>query len=172
MEITFQGEIYNLSHRQQLEAVIGLIKQIETEIRENITEYRGTENFKPNALAKVFQDKKLKLNEQTERAKGDEQFVANKDWYVFNANYGTGEEKAFVRMLDLQMDELRKKYDGIYLIRNERHFKIFNFSDGQAFEPDFILFLKEKNGKFLTYQVFIENKGKQLRVHEKGKETS
>ncbi len=171
LEITFQGDVYNLSNKVQLKALMGLLKQIETEIRENITEYRGTKNFKANTLAKVFQDKKLKLNEQSERAKGDEQFVANRDWYVFNANYGTGEEKAFVRMLDRQMDELRKNYDGIYLIRNERHFKIYNFSDGKAFEPDFVLFLKEKNGKFLTYQVFIEPKGKQLKEHEKWKET-
>lgn len=61
------------------------------------------------------------------------------------------------------MDALKKKYDGIYLIRNERHFKIYNFSDGQAFEPDFVLFLREKDGNMLTYQIFIEPKGKQFK---------
>ena len=106
----------------------------------------------------------------SERAKGDEDFVADKDWYVFNANYGTSEEKAFVHMLDRQIDHLREKYNGIYLIRNERFFKIFNFSDGRAFEPDFTLFLKEKSGDYLTYQLFIEPKGKHLTEHEKWKE--
>ena len=66
------------------------------------------------------------------------------DWYVFNANYGTSEEKAFVRMLDAQTQWLKEKYDGIYLIRNERHFKIYNFDDGQAFEPDFVLSLRRE----------------------------
>ena len=65
-------------------------------------------------------------------------------------------------MLDRQIDILKEKYEGIYLIRNERHFKIYSFSEGQAFEPDFVLFLQEKNGDILSYQIFIEPKGKHL----------
>ncbi len=173
LEITFQGdssEIYGLSNKVQLHAMMGLIDQIESELRKNITKYRGTENFKLNGVSSVFSDKVLKLLEGSVRANGDEQFVSDKGWYVFNANYGTGEEKAFVRMLDRQMDTLKKKYDGIYLIRNERHFKIYNFSDGQAFEPDFVLFLREKDGNMLTYQIFIEPKGKHLKEHDKWKQ--
>jgi type III restriction enzyme len=74
-------------------------------------------------------------------------------------------------MLDRQIPQLREKYEAIYLMRNEGHFKIYNFSDGQAFEPDFVLFLREKTGKILTYQVFIEPKGQHLKVHDKWKET-
>ena len=173
LEITFQGdssELFSLSNKTQLDAMMGLLNQIESELRKNITEYRGTENFKMNSVSSVFSDKVLKLLKGSERANGDEQFVSDKGWYVFNANYGTGEEKAFVRMLDRQMDTLKKKYDGIYLIRNERHFKIYNFSDGQAFEPDFVLFLREKNGDMLTYQIFIEPKGKHLKEHDKWKQ--
>jgi len=173
LEITFQGnsaEIYNLSNKAQLDAITGLLNQIESELRKNISEYKGTENFKLNSVASVFTDKALKLLDGSERANGDEQFVSDKGWYVFNANYGTIEEKAFVRMLDRQMDMLKKKYDGIYLIRNERHFKIYSFSDGQAFEPDFVLFLREKDGNMLTYQIFIEPKGKHLKEHDKWKQ--
>ena len=173
LEITFQGnssEIYSLSNKAQLDAMMGLLDQIESELRKNITEYQGTENFKQNSVSSVFSDKVLKLLEGSERADGDEQFVSDKGWYVFNANYGTSEEKAFVKMLDRQMDTLKKKYDGIYLIRNERHFKIYSFSDGQAFEPDFVLFLREKNGDILTYQIFIEPKGKHLKEHDKWKQ--
>jgi len=173
LEITFQGdsaEIYSLSNRVQLDALTGLLYQIEVEIRKNITKYKGTENFKPNNVSSIFHNKVLKLLKENERINGDEQFISDKDWYVFNANYGTNEEKAFVRMLDRQMDTLKQKYNGIYLIRNERHFKIFSFSDGQAFEPDFVLFLQEKNGGMLTYQIFIEPKGKHLKEYDKWKE--
>lgn len=173
LEITFQGdsaEIYSLSNKVQLDALTGLLYQIEAEIRKNITEYRGTEKFKPNNVSFIFYNKVLKLLKENERINGDEQFISDKNWYVFNANYGTSEEKAFVRMLDRQMDTLKQKYDGIYLIRNERHFKIYSFSDGQAFEPDFVLFLQEKNGRMLTYQIFIEPKGKHLKEHDKWKE--
>ena len=96
--------------------------------------------------------------------------MLDKEWYVFKANYGTSEEKALVRTLDQQMSQLKNKYNEIYLIRNERHFKIYNFYDGQGFEPDFVLFLKEKNGNMLTYQMFIEPKGEHLKEHDQWKE--
>jgi len=169
LEITFQGDSSIISNRAKLDAMLGLLNQIETEVRKNITEYRGTDKFKPGDISHIFHDKEIKLIEGSERAKGDEQFVSNKGWYVFNANYGTSEEKAFVRMLDRQIGTLKEKYDGIYLIRNELHFKIYNFDDGRGFEPDFVLFLKEKGGNMLTYQMFIEPKGKQLKEYDKWK---
>ena len=170
LEITFQSDLSEVSNREKLDAMLGLLNQIETEVRKNITEYRGTDKFKPGDISHIFYDKEIKLLEGNERANGDEQFVSNKGWYVFNANYGTSEEKAFVRMLDRQIDTLKSSYDGIYLIRNERHFKIYSFSGGQAFEPDFVLFLREKNGDILTYQMFIEPKGKHLKEHDKWKQ--
>ena len=172
LSITFQGdssELLHLSNRSQLDAMTGLLERIASELRQNATEYRGTESFKPSSVNSIFTDKTLKLIEGSERADGDEQLVSDRKWYVFNANYGTSEEKAFVRMLDAQMDELKEKYDGVYLVRNERHFKIYNFDDGQAFEPDFVLFLREKNGNTLIRQIFIEPKGKYLQAHEKWK---
>ena len=171
LSITLQGEgRYLLSNETYLAAMTGLLEQIASELRQNMTEYKGTESFKPSNINSIFTDKTLKLVEGSERADGDEQLVSDREWYVFNANYGTSEEKDFVRTLDAQMDELKRKYDRIYLVRNERHFKIYNFDDGQAFEPDFVLFLREKNGNTLIRQIFIEPKGKYLQPHEKWKE--
>ena len=95
--------------------------------------------------------------------------VANEPWYVYNANYGTSEEKAFVSMFARRFENLGQKYKNIYLIRNERELKIID-KLGRAFEPDFILFCKEKKGKELTYQVFIEPKGGFLAPHDRWKE--
>jgi len=171
LSITLQGEErYLLSNETYLAAITGLLNQIESELRQNITEYKGTETFKPNGVSSIFTNKTLKLLEGSERADGDEQLVSDREWYAFNANYGTSEEKEFVRTLDAQIDELKKRYDKIYLVRNERHFKIYDFDDGQAFEPDFVLFLREKNGNTLIRQIFIEPKGKYLQAHEKWKE--
>ena len=170
LSITLQGdERYLLSNETYLAAVTGLLDQIESELRQNVMEYRGTETFEPSNVYSIFTDKTLKLVEGSERADGDEQLVSDREWYVFNANYGTSEEKAFVRTLDAQMDWLKKKYDRIYLVRNERHFKIYSFDDGQAFEPDFVLFLREENGNTRIRQIFIEPKGKHLQAHEKWK---
>ena len=168
--ITLQGdERYLLSNETYLAAMTGLLDQIASELRQNVTEYRGTESFEPSNINAIFTDKTLKLDKDSERADGDEQLVSDREWYVFNANYGTSEEKDFVRTLDAQIGELKEKYDGIYLVRNERHFKIYNFDDGQGFEPDFVLFLREKNGNTLIRQIFIEPKGRFLEKHEKWK---
>ena len=72
-------------------------------------------------------------------------------------------------MIDAQISELRKKFKQIYLFRNERQLKIYNFTDGQAFEPDYLLFLINKTGKSIIYQLFLEPKGKYLVENEKWK---
>ena len=175
LEITFEGQVSALQYNraEQREAVCGLLRQIESEIRQQITEYEGSRDFRRDRVHKIFKDKVLKFDTQNPQAEEDAQFayfVSSKDWFAFNTVYGTSEEKAFVRMLDREMDTLREKYDEIYLLRNERHFKIYNFDDGQAFEPDFVLFLREQNGNMLTYQMFIEPKGKHLKANDRWKE--
>jgi type III restriction enzyme len=120
----------------------------------------------------IFNDKVLKFDKNNERGRNDDQFeyfVSTKDWFAFNTIYGTSEEKAFVRMLDRYMEELNRKYEDIYLLRNEGHFAIYDFAQGRPFQPDFVLFLREKKGELLTYQLFIEPKGKFLKEHDKWK---
>src|SRR5699024_12718064 len=58
------------------------------------------------------------------------------------------EEKHFVRHLSNMMDDLRSKYEEVYLVRNERfaQLAVYDFHTGERFEPDFLLFLREKNG--------------------------
>jgi len=176
LEITFQGNVYRLDENrvEKLAAVSGLLGEIESEIRANVTDYEGTRDFRRDWICEVFKDKLLKFDVQNPRAADDaqfEHFVSAKDWFAFNTIYGTSEEKTFVRMLDRQMQKLQAQYDRIYLLRNEGHFAIYNYADGQAFQPDFVLFLREKDGKSLIYQLFIEPKGKHLKEHDRWKET-
>lgn len=94
--------------------------------------------------------------------------LVNEPWYVYNANYGTSEERTFVEMFKRKFESLEQKFKNIYLIRNEREIKIID-KLGKAFEPDFILFCKQKKGKELTYQVFIEPKGAHLMIYDNWK---
>ncbi|MDI6769776.1 MAG: DEAD/DEAH box helicase family protein [Anaerolineales bacterium] len=172
LEITFQGNVYVLDENrlEKLAAMLGLLGQIEAEIRANVTDYEGTRDFRRNWVRDIFnKDKVLKFDAKNPRAAEDPQFehdVSTKDWFAFNKIYGTSEEKAFVYMLDRQMETLKTKYESIYLLRNEGHFVIYSFSDGQAFQPDFVLFLREKTGEVITYQLFIEPKAKILQKAE------
>jgi type III restriction enzyme len=176
LEITFQGNVYGLDNNrpEKLAAMLGLLGQIEAEIRQRVTDYEGTKEFRRDWVREIFKDKILKFDAKNQRATDDSQFehfVSGKDWFAFNTVYGTSEEKAFVRMFDRQMQKLQAQYEQIYLLRNEGHFAIYNFADGQAFQPDFVLFLRKKDGTLLIYQLFIEPKGKYLKEHDRWKET-
>lgn len=98
--------------------------------------------------------------------------LENEDWYVYSENYGTTEEKRFVKYFhDFCIPDLEKKYSEIKLIRNECQAKIFDFNNGNAFEPDYLLFLKNKDSEEYEYtQVFIEPKGEHLLENDSWKE--
>ena len=149
-------------------AIQGLLQAVESEIKSNLTEYEGSGYIK-EYVHNVFKDKEIKVYKDSERADGQFDVVSEPEWYVYNANYGTSEEKEFVKMFARRFEHLDKKFKNIYLIRNEREVKIID-KLGRAFEPDFILFCKQKKGKKLTYQVFIEPKGNHLVAHDKWKE--
>ncbi|MCA9389078.1 MAG: type III restriction endonuclease, partial [Candidatus Magasanikbacteria bacterium] len=82
------------------------------------------------------------------------------DWYVVDQFYGTSEEKGLIEFIKDTIINLQNKYREVYLLRNEEQYKIFDFNTGQGFQPDFILFLKDKTN--LHYQVFVEPKGDNL----------
>jgi len=171
LEITFKGtknRLEGISNFDYLMALQGLLQTIEEEIKSNLTEYEGS-NYINKYVHEVFKDKEIKVYKDSERADGQEELVANKPWYVYNANYGTSEEKKFVEMFARRFEKLEQNFDNIYLIRNERELKIYD-KLGRAFEPDFVLFCKQKADEELIYQVFIEPKGNHLKAHDKWKE--
>ncbi len=171
LEITFKGtkkRLSRISHFDFLTAVQGLLQTIETDIKSNLSEYEGS-NYINKFVHEVFKDKKIKVYKDSERADGQFDVVSEPNWYVYNANYGTREEKSFVEMFARRFENLKQNFEDIYLIRNERELKIFD-KIGRGFEPDFVLFCQQKSDKKLTYQVFIEPKGKHLKYYDKWKE--
>jgi len=171
LEITFSGtanRLKEISHFDYLQALNGLLQSIEADIKSNSTEYEGSDYIK-EPIHNVFKDKEIKVYKDSERADGQETLVSNEPWYVYNANYGTSEEKKFVELYARRFEGLNQKFENIYLIRNEREIKIFD-KLGRAFEPDFLLFCKQRDGEQMTFQVFIEPKGYHLLGHDKWKE--
>ena len=171
--ITFNGtaeRINNLTNLDYFLSVNVLLSVIEKEISGNLHEYYGTEDFK--IITKIkdkFTDVPLKINKNNERAKSQADFLNNKEWYAYDDNFGTSEEKKFVEMFARRIEKLEKTYNEIYLIRNERQLKVYD-KKGRRFEPDFVLFVKQKNNPNITYQMFIEPKGIHLKEHDKWKE--
>jgi type III restriction enzyme len=171
LKITFCGtanRLLEITFDDYLFALQELLQQLESEIKGNSTEYEGSEYVK-EYVHKVFKDKPIRINKYDERVNGQESLVANEPWYAYNANYGTPEEKKFVELFAKRFESLNQKFENIYLIRNERELKIFD-KFGRAFEPDFVLFCKQKQQEQLTYQVFIEPKGNGYIANDKWKE--
>jgi type III restriction enzyme len=179
ISLVVSGQEDTLKNIPQIEK-LNISKKILTKIAEqlntNRVDYQGTTEFTPKTINELYEnDKILNIANDglTEQEFGIAQSetknpelsldLSKRDWFVFNENYGTSEEKHFVRYLDTMVGELQKKYDDVYLLRNEKHFKLYTFDDGRAFEPDFLLLLtKKEQGLELTYQVFIEPKGAHL----------
>ncbi|MBS1570984.1 MAG: DEAD/DEAH box helicase family protein [Bacteroidetes bacterium] len=170
LAITFIGtpkRLNEITHFDYLQALTGLLANIENEIKSNSTEFEGSD-YISEYVHKVFKDKEIRVRKGDEREKGqletEDKFKLNlstEKWFAFNDNFGTIEEKAFVSLFSRRFESLNQKFEDIYLIRNEREIKIFD-KLGRAFEPDFLLFCKQRNEQQLTFQVFIEPKGSHL----------
>lgn len=163
----------NLTPDDKLEVCLDILNKLESQIRAGYTEYKGTKLFIQNKINEIVMDKNLRINVgEIDKEQGQPMSdpahenlrlnLENKNWYIYNENYGTSEEKYFIQFINGVMEKL-EKYSEIYLLRNANLFKIYRFSDGKPIEPDFVLFLKEKGMKtFMQYQLFIESKGPQL----------
>ncbi|MFH2146013.1 MAG: DEAD/DEAH box helicase family protein [Candidatus Omnitrophota bacterium] len=172
-----------LSNHDKYDVALDVFKNLAGKIEASTTEYIGTKEFKGYSICKVIDPSKTgevliggddkEFGVAMSKTTRDDLRLHLKDheWYMYDENYGTSEEKYFVQFVRHAMDELKKKYSDIYLLRNERIFKIYRFSDGKAFEPDFVLFLTEKGTKrAMSLQLFIEPKGQQLLKTDQWKE--
>lgn len=136
--------------------------------------YEGSKIFTAKYIHDVFKDKRCNYTAPHGAGIGVSQNdssvpiawkmdLSKEDWFVFEDNYGTSEEKAFVASFKTYVNDLKDKYDKVYLVRNERQIAIYSFDGGERFEPDYLLFLHtQKNNSYEQLQVFIEPKGKHL----------
>ncbi|MEO5355854.1 MAG: DEAD/DEAH box helicase family protein [Nitrospirae bacterium YQR-1] len=179
------GSVNNLLPDDKLQATTKVLMEVADGIVSNKLEYEGAKEFKPYLLKDKITDKTLSfsLDESDDKQFGKSMSNANetpeqyhldlskRDWFVFDDCYGTSEEKLLIKFIDKRYDDLKKKFADIYLIRNERNFKIYNFYDGRPLEPDFLLYLIGKEKKdTMYYQVFIEPKGGHLLKVDEWKE--
>ncbi len=178
--------IHLLSPEEKLQLLVGVIlPEVRKAIDINMPRVTGSNKFRPVSLANVFGKEKNiylmsfptedpvtgeKVYASTdERAKAQSDHdnpelqydIHNADWYAYSENYGTSEEKKFVKYLASQIDDLRAKYKGaeIYLIRNELDYWLYSPQDGRRFSPDYMLIINDVANNELYYQVLIEPKG-------------
>lgn len=176
-------QISNLTPKEKLEASVRVLEDISSVLASDKIEYKGSKEFKPYMVKDKFKDKVLNftVNESEDKEYGKSMInptetsyhldLSKRDWYVFEDCFGTSEEKLLIKFIDKAYEKLKPKFEEVYLVRNERHFKIYNFEDGRPTEPDFVLFLVNHNPEeSLHYQIFIEPKGGHLIKQDEWKE--
>lgn len=180
INITSNNEV--LQAKDLYVSCIEVYKNIAEYISRIEIEYEGTSNFIAKRLHDVIRDKVRYIDNPHGDGEGISQSVVSEDirldlmsqdWYVFNDNYGTTEEKKFIFYFSQIVEELKKKYNKVYLIRNERfpELAIYDFDTGERFEPDYILILhKNYNDGYEQQQLFIEPKGEGYILKDRWKE--
>ena len=163
-------------------ACVNVFEKIAESVNAIEVRYDGTPEFKPLYIHDVFKDKKCTYSDVVDGGKGVSQNapsvpstwkidLSKEDWFAFEDNFGTSEEKAFVAYFKTFVPVLKQKYDKVFLVRNERQLHIYSFDGGERFEPDYLLFLHKNNSDgYEQLQVFIEPKGTHLVDKDKWKE--
>lgn len=189
--------ISQLNATEKLQLLVGVIlPEVRKAIDLNMPRITGSNKFRPVSLSQVFgQEKNIYLmsfpvedpatgekvftsNDERAKAQSDhdnpeiQYDVEHADWYAYSENYGTSEEKLFVKYVASQIDDLYSKYKGaeVYLIRNELDYWLFSPQDGRRFSPDYMLIVNDVVNEQMYYQVLIEPKGGHLLEHDAWKE--
>lgn len=182
LEITYTNE---LNGKILFLATKYVLTKVATHILSLKPEYIGSKEFEAKKLNHILKDKKINVSSiELNGGKGNSQNTCsndeyklnliNEDWYVFNDNYGTSEEKLFIRYFKINIEpKLKEKNLEYYVVRNERipELAIYSFEAGERFEPDYLLFIRKKdNISNKIYQTYVEPKGSQLLLNDQWKE--
>ncbi len=182
VRIDIQSKDEHPTMKTLYEAVFYVLGKIAASISDIEETYRGTKTFKARNIRDVFHNKtvnytnphdgEIGISQNDSSVRSDWKIdLSTEDWFVYTDNYGTSDEKDFVAQFRGYVADLRKIYNRIYLVRNEREFHIYSFENGERFEPDYVLFLqKDKANGFEQLQIFIEVKGNLLLEKDAWKE--
>ena len=162
--ITISNKTDDLQPKIKLNIALSVLNILQQEIKGNITNYQGTKEFNGFNVGKIFNEKTLLIPRDKQKTILD----IPHDWFVFEKFYGTSEEKSLIELIARLIKDMQSQYSDIYLMRNERHFALYDFEQGRRFEPDFVLLAK--SNKNINYQFFIEPKGRYLQAQDKWKQ--
>lgn len=165
-------DISDITAKQKLSVLNDYLSKLETKIKNNYLKVKGTTIFEGIKLSELIDDYVVEVNnvnrdvtdlEDQKRPKN----MGQHDWYIYDKAIVNGLESDLIDLINYMMEELQKKYEEVYLIRNERKIKFREINGVRGFMPDFLLYLKDNE---YTYQVFVEPKGQHLLLNDKWKE--
>lgn len=177
-----ENMVENLSQKDKLYVTMEVLRQIEPMLPKGGFGYRGAKIFRPKQVRSVFCDHRYRVSPGSGNKEEGVSMretpnvllrldLRNAEWYGYDDNFGTDEEKYLIKYIESILPKLREKYTDIYLLRNHKNLKIYSFDDDRATEPDFVLFMRHlgENAPFDHIQIFIEPKAAYLRKTDEWK---
>ncbi|MGO3605041.1 MAG: DEAD/DEAH box helicase family protein [Pseudolactococcus laudensis] len=178
--LTFTSDL--LSPNDILYLTVGLLKEYETKIKSGFIKQRGTNKFVGYPISNYLTDYKKcipRVDSNTLTTQIITATEVKEDFFVYETAIMNQLEHQLLERIKSRMGLLREKYDkNVYLFRMDENMhresakaeklKLHQYGnrkryDGtvadihvQGFQPDFILFLEDKEVQF---QIFIEPKG-------------
>jgi Uncharacterized protein conserved in bacteria len=169
------GFLDSLTPAERLEVAQSALADVREAIEANSHSETGSRLFKPHGVRAKIKDATLTVGgpyrqRWADWPDNDGVDLRNADWFAHDDFYGTTAELELIRYFARRIDELKDAYGDVRLVRNEKAVKLYNFTDGAGFEPDFLLFLDhDEKGEAVVVQLFIEPKGKHLAAGEEWK---
>ena len=167
--------VSDLTPEDKLYITEQLLHHIEKDLIPKEERFFGSDTFEKYQIKDLFEDNILRkytikknshaefgLSQKNPAETNYYEDLDSFDWYAYDDNFGTDEEKLLVRLLKDLMSELEEKWTDIYLLRNEKAVRIYSFDKGKPFEPDFLMFANDKKTGNVSWQIFIEPKGSQF----------
>lgn len=160
------------------------LAEIEKAVRPKLSKYKGSRAFKGRKVSDLLGRYEVAPltrrmtpatdgNGEGHSIKGVAAAMAvdvdKTDWYLFDDNHGTEEEKRLIRHIHDHEAQLRARFEQFVLVRNEKFITLHAFDDGAAFEPDFILWAKRRDNAEIIH-AYVEPKGKHLAAGEQWKQ--
>lgn len=178
--LTFTSDL--LSPNDILDLTVGLLKEYETKIKSGFIKQRGTNKFVGYPISNYLTDYKKRIPRVDSNTLTTQIITATEvkeDFFVYETAIMNQLEHQLLERIKSRMGLLREKYGkNVYLFRMDENMhresakaeklKLHQYGnrkryDGtvadihvQGFQPDFILFLEDKEVQF---QIFIEPKG-------------
>jgi type III restriction enzyme len=178
--ITIDGDKNKLAEPEiQLKVAILILKEVEKNVKTEQKKIYVTKHFFPKEVRESFDKKIYRRTKRIDSEVGSPQSnpanqsyrldLSQYDWYVYDENYGTCEEKSFVKWFADFVPVLQENnWTEIMLARNEKAVKLYSWFKGEmlgtGFEPDFVLFMKKND---IDYVFYIEPKGNLFYIRDR-----
>lgn len=161
---TSDKKIEELMGEEKLNIATAFLDWFNKKIKEYSHLYIGTQEFKAFSFKEIFSEPKKKMVAKNSAK------TRNDNWYIMNQSVLNSDEEACLNDITTNLINTIKDKKEIYLLRNEEVYKMYNFEDGQGFQPDFMIFIKGIESRY--YQILVEAKGGQFKDRDGGFDNS